>query len=72
MLSNLSFKCALRLYSTAAEVAEIGLVAPALKDRMQRAGDAMIGFQPIHCHTINLPNFFRLVRRCMLTPGFRS
>ena len=45
--------------ATAAELAEIGFVAPKLKDRMQRTGDAMIGFQPID--SMNLPNFFRLV-----------
>jgi glutamate decarboxylase len=34
-----------------------GQVAPAIKDRMQHAGDAMIGFQPLG----DLPNFFRIV-----------
>ena len=32
-------------------------VAPAVKDAMQRKGDAMIGFQPLK----GLPNFFRIV-----------
>ena len=32
-------------------------MAPALKMRMQRSGDAMIGFQPLGA----LPNFFRVV-----------
>ena len=32
-------------------------VAPAIKDAMQQAGDAMIGFQPLQ----GLPNFFRIV-----------
>ena len=45
--------------ATQQELTEIGFVAPKLKDRMQRAGDAMIGFQPID--SMNLPNFFRLV-----------
>ena len=45
--------------ATAQQLAEIGYVAPKLKDRMQRSGDAMIGFQPID--SMNLPNFFRLV-----------
>ena len=43
-LSNLAFKINVRRY---------------MKDRMQRTGDAMIGFQPID--SMNLPNFFRLV-----------
>ena len=45
--------------ATANELTEIGFVAPKLKDRMQREGDAMIGFQPID--SMNKPNFFRLV-----------
>jgi glutamate decarboxylase len=45
--------------ATPTQFAEIGFVAPKLKDRMQRAGDAMIGFQPID--SMNKPNFFRLV-----------
>mmetsp|Transcript_21615 Transcript_21615/g.34994 ORF Transcript_21615/g.34994 Transcript_21615/m.34994 type:complete len:995 (+) Transcript_21615:136-3120(+) len=45
--------------ATAQQLTEIGFVAPKLKDRMQRTGDAMIGFQPID--SMNLPNFFRLV-----------
>jgi glutamate decarboxylase len=45
--------------ATAQQLTEIGFVAPKLKDRMQRSGDAMIGFQPID--SMNLPNFFRLV-----------
>jgi|EP00982_Pelagococcus_subviridis_P006640 glutamate decarboxylase len=45
--------------ATADQLTEIGFVAPKLKDRMQRTGDAMIGFQPID--SMNLPNFFRLV-----------
>ena len=45
--------------ATANQLAEIGFVAPKLKDAMQRAGDAMIGFQPID--SMNKPNFFRLV-----------
>jgi glutamate decarboxylase len=45
--------------ASANELTEIGFVAPKLKDRMQRAGDAMIGFQPID--SMNKPNFFRLV-----------
>lgn len=32
-------------------------VAPTIKDAMQQAGDAMIGFQPLQ----ELPNFFRIV-----------
>lgn len=32
-------------------------VAPRIKDAMQQAGDAMIGFQPLQ----GLPNFFRIV-----------
>ena len=32
-------------------------VAPKIKDAMQQAGDAMIGFQPLQ----GLPNFFRIV-----------
>lgn len=32
-------------------------VAPRIKDDMQQAGDAMIGFQPLQ----GLPNFFRIV-----------
>jgi len=32
-------------------------VAPAIKELMQEAGDAMIGFQPLG----DAPNFFRLV-----------
>lgn len=32
-------------------------VAPKVKDAMQKAGDAMIGFQPLQ----GLPNFFRIV-----------
>ena len=31
--------------------------APKIKDAMQKAGDAMIGFQPLQ----GLPNFFRIV-----------
>jgi len=31
--------------------------APRIKDAMQKAGDAMIGFQPLQ----GLPNFFRIV-----------
>lgn len=38
---------------------EIAKIVPKLKDRMQRAGDAMIGFQPVSA--LNLLNFFRLV-----------
>tara|TARA_B100001142_G_scaffold322698_1_gene371484 strand:- start:675 stop:2717 length:2043 start_codon:yes stop_codon:yes gene_type:complete len=45
--------------ASANQLTEIGFVAPKLKDRMQREGDAMIGFQPID--SMNLPNFFRLV-----------
>jgi glutamate/tyrosine decarboxylase-like PLP-dependent enzyme len=45
--------------ATPEQFAEIAKVAPKLKDRMQRAGDAMIGFQPVPA--LNLPNFFRLV-----------
>ena len=45
--------------ATTSELAEIGFVAPKLKDRMQREGDAMIGFQPIE--SMGMPNFFRLV-----------
>lgn len=45
--------------ASASEFAELGFVAPKLKDRMQRTGDAMIGFQPID--SMGLPNFFRLV-----------
>ena len=45
--------------ASASEFAELGFVAPKLKDRMQREGDAMIGFQPID--SMGLPNFFRLV-----------
>ena len=45
--------------ATANQLTEIGFVAPKLKDAMQRAGDAMIGFQPID--SMNKPNFFRLV-----------
>lgn len=37
--------------------AALGRVAPAIKARMQQAGDAMIGYQPLG----QLPNFFRLV-----------
>jgi hypothetical protein len=40
-----------------AALAALGKVAPAIKTRMQQAGDAMIGFQP----SGRLPNFFRLV-----------
>ena len=32
-------------------------VAPKIKDAMQQAGDAMVGFQPLQ----GLPNFFRIV-----------
>ena len=35
----------------------IGKVAPAIKANMQKAGDAMIGYQPLN----GLPNFFRIV-----------
>ena len=45
--------------ASANQLTEIGFVAPKLKDRMQREGDTMIGFQPID--SMNLPNFFRLV-----------
>jgi len=45
--------------ATEEQLAELAKVAPKLKDRMQRAGDAMIGFQPVPA--LKLPNFFRLV-----------
>jgi len=45
--------------ATPEQFAELAKVAPKLKDRMHRAGDAMIGFQPVPA--LNLPNFFRLV-----------
>merc|ERR1712100_868705 len=41
--------------ASANQLTEIGFVAPKLKDRTQREGDAMIGFQPID--SMNLPNF---------------
>jgi len=40
-----------------AALAALAKVAPAIKMRMQQAGDAMIGFQP----SGRLPNIFRLV-----------
>lgn len=40
-----------------AALAALGRVAPGIKARMQAAGDAMIGFQPLG----RLPNFFRIV-----------
>eukprot|EP00039_Didymoeca_costata_P027290 m.18096 g.18096 ORF g.18096 m.18096 type:complete len:885 (-) comp6199_c0_seq1:21-2675(-) len=45
--------------ATPEQFLELSKVAPKLKDRMQRKGDAMIGFQPVPA--LNLPNFFRLV-----------
>ena len=45
--------------ATPEQFAQIAKVAPKLKDRMQRSGDAMIGFQPVPA--LGLPNFFRLV-----------
>ena len=45
--------------ATDAQWAELGFVAPKLKNSMQRAGDAMIGFQPIA--SMGYVNFFRLV-----------
>lgn len=45
--------------ATPQQFAELAKVAPRLKDRMQREGVAMIGFQPIPA--LGLPNFFRLV-----------
>eukprot|EP00451_Oxyrrhis_marina_P010714 CAMPEP_0204320058 /NCGR_PEP_ID=MMETSP0469-20131031/7448_1 /ASSEMBLY_ACC=CAM_ASM_000384 /TAXON_ID=2969 /ORGANISM="Oxyrrhis marina" /LENGTH=525 /DNA_ID=CAMNT_0051301309 /DNA_START=29 /DNA_END=1606 /DNA_ORIENTATION=+ len=43
--------------ATKEEVAQIGQVAPKVKDRMQRTGDALIGFQVV----MGLPNCFRIV-----------
>ena len=45
--------------ATPEQFAAISKIAPKLKDRMQRSGEALIGFQPIPA--LGLPNFFRLV-----------
>lgn len=45
--------------ATPEQMKELAKVAPKLKDRMQRAGLAMIGFQPVPA--FGLQNFFRLV-----------
>jgi len=45
--------------ATKEDWAELGRVAPKVKDAMQKAGDAMIGFQPIA--SMGYVNFFRLV-----------
>ena len=45
--------------ATKEDWAELGYVAPKIKDAMQGAGDAMIGFQPIA--SMGYVNFFRLV-----------
>merc|ERR1719215_208562 len=45
-------------YSACAEHLEaLHLVCPRIKDMMQRAGDALIGFQPV----LGLPNCWRMV-----------
>ena len=43
--------------ATAQELETIGRLAPRIKDRMQREGTAMVGFQPLG----GLPNFFRML-----------
>jgi glutamate decarboxylase len=48
-----------RTTATEEDWAELGYVAPKLKNAMQKAGDAMIGFQPIA--SMGYVNFFRLV-----------
>jgi glutamate decarboxylase len=48
------FDCAA---ASAEQWAALGRVAPAIKARMQQAGDALIGYQPLG----KLPNFFRMV-----------
>jgi glutamate/tyrosine decarboxylase-like PLP-dependent enzyme len=48
-----------RKTATEEDWAELSLVAPKIKDAMQKAGDAMIGFQPIK--SMGYVNFFRLV-----------
>jgi len=45
--------------ATKEEWQELAKIAPKLKDRMQKAGDAMIGFQPVG--SMDLVNYFRLV-----------
>ncbi len=39
------------------DLARLHKLAPAIKDRMQREGTAMVGFQPLD----DLPNFFRML-----------
>jgi glutamate decarboxylase len=46
-----------RTTASAEHWAALGRVAPAIKARMQHAGDALIGYQPLG----PLPNFFRMV-----------
>jgi glutamate decarboxylase len=56
---------------SAEDRAALGAAAPMLKDRMQRKGGALIGFQPIG--SLDLPNVFRIVfagdKATALTPA---